>query len=336
LRRGFQETLMTRRSERASPVRRIRTIPRIPARPPDAHKGSFGRVLVVGGSTGMAGAPVLAGWAALRAGAGLVTIASPEPVQPTVACLCPCATTVPLPATSDGRLDPVASVRCLEKRGWLDRPDNLPDALVIGPGLGMGSATHARALWKLIDRFRRPSCKGCVIDADALNLARAGTRNEAHVWNRRPHPRTVVTPHPGELGRMHGVSAREIQADREGFAVRTARQMSEHTPGPSLGPVVVLKGAGTLVTDGSRMYVNRTGNPGMATGGSGDVLSGIIGAFIAQGMDLFEAAVLGVYVHGRAGDRAARRVGQVALTALDIIEALPEAFRGVDPSLSRR
>jgi NAD(P)H-hydrate epimerase len=188
----------------------------------------------------------------------------------------------------------------------------------------------------LIDCFRQSACKGCVIDADALNLAHYGSRGEAHVWNRRPHPRTVITPHPGELGRMLGISAREVQSDREGAALRTARQMAENTPDDGPGPVVVLKGAGTIVTDGTRLYVNRTGNPGMASGGSGDVLSGVIGAFIAQGMDLFDASVLAVYVHGRAGDQAARRTGELALTAVDIIEALPAAFRGVDPSLPTR
>lgn len=324
---------MARPGNSAQAFQRVRAIPRIPARPEGGHKGTFGRVLVIAGSVGMAGAPSLVGRAALRSGAGLVIIACPAPVQPTVAGLCPCATTIALPATRDGRLDPCRSARWFEEHGWFDAEGALPDALVIGPGLGRGSDAHARAVWELIDRFRGAGCRGCVVDADALNLAGRSPRDAAHIWNRRPHPATIFTPHPGELARLHGVSVPQVQRDREGFALRTARRMASNTPASDVRPVVVLKGSGTLVTDGTRLYTNHTGNPGMASGGTGDVLSGILGALVGQKIDVFEAAVLGVYVHGRAGDAAAKRIGQIALTATDLIEALPDAWKGVDPSL---
>jgi hydroxyethylthiazole kinase-like uncharacterized protein yjeF len=163
-----------------------------------------------------------------------------------------------------------------------------------------------------------------VIDADALNLAGRLEDNPPAAWKGRPHPQTIITPHPGELARMQGVRTEEIQADREGFAVRTAHEMGGASTTDL--PIVVLKGAGTIVTDGQRLYVNRTGNPGMATGGSGDVLSGVIGALLGQGLAPFDAAVAGVHVHGLAGDIAAARLGRVSMIAMDIIECLPDAF----------
>lgn len=278
----------------------------------------------------MAGAPSLVGLAALRSGAGLVTIAAPASVQPTVATICPCATTIALPETSGGQINPPAARRALKAHGLLSpAPDGTPpDVLVVGPGVGRGSPEYGHQLWELIDAFRRGAGVPVVIDADALNLAHRTMPDDPDGWDTWDHPRTVITPHPGELARMHGVTTRDIQADRQGYAVRTAREMSAHPSRTDNNPrpVVVLKGAGTVVTDGTRVYTNRTGNPGMATGGSGDVLAGVIGALIGQGMACFDAAVAGVYLHGLAGDAAARRLGQVSLIATDIIDALPEAF----------
>ncbi len=302
----------------------VKTIPSPPGRAKHDHKGTFGKVLVIGGSVGMAGAPSLVGLAALRSGAGLTTIAAPAPVQPTVAGLCSCATTIALPATRSGQIDPLRSLTVLRDRGWLE-PDSAPTALVVGPGIGQGSDSFARGIWKLIDAFRRAKVPA-IIDADALNLARKSGRPGPNVWNQQSHFRTVITPHPGEMARLHGVSAKAVQADREGFAVRTAQMLAGNRFDSDHVPVVVLKGAGTIVTDGHRVYVNRTGNPGMATGGSGDVLGGVIAALIAQGMDTFEAAVLGVNVHGLAGDRAAEVIGQISLIATDIINCLPIVF----------
>lgn len=300
----------------------------MPARPADAHKGCFGRVLVLGGSVGMVGAPSLVGQAALRSGAGLVTIAVPESIQSAASTLCPCATTIRLPETASGQIDAGKALRLFKDRGLLEPPPGgaPPDVLVAGPGVGLGSAEYGRGLWKLIDAFRVEVAVPAVIDADALNAAGSAGQRASVCWARRRHFRTVITPHPGELARMHGVTTRQIQADRQGFAVRTARQMRHRDDGPHDTAVVVLKGAGTVVTDGRRVYRNRTGNPGMATGGSGDVLAGVIAGLIGQGMSCFDAAVAGVYRHGLAGDLAARRYGQVPLIATDIIDALPEAF----------
>jgi len=323
---------------------KIRKIPTLPDRATEAHKGNFGRVLVLGGSVGMVGAPSLAGLAALRSGAGLVTLAIPESIQPVAATLCPCATTIPLPQTSTGQIDSQATRRVLEARGLLDKtaagPLTAPDVLAVGPGIGAGSMQYGQKLWDLIDLFRNELRIPAVIDADALNLTSRTTRTRSNAWHRRPHFRTVITPHPGELARMQDVTTREIQADREGFAVRTAREMSQHRPRDASdenddNAVVVLKGAGTVVTDGQRIYVNRTGNPGMATGGSGDVLTGMIASLIGQGMSCFEAAVAGAYLHGLAGDLAAKRIGPVSLIATDIIDALPEAIRSTSKPMRR-
>lgn len=308
-------------------------IPLLPPRPIDGHKGTFGRVLIVSGSVGMAGAPALAGNAALRSGAGLVTIAAPEAVLGVVAALCPCATTVPLAVNKSGQIKPAAAAKALRSRGWIGEPGkaNPPDALVVGPGIGTGTGEYAENWWELIDAFRADSSVPAVVDADALNLAALLPNG----WDQRAHPRTIITPHPGELARLLTKTTAEIQADRKGSATEAVQRLNAQN-GPEHPGVVVLKGAGTVVTDGRHTHVNKTGNPGMATGGSGDVLSGLLGALLAQGMGPFEAAVLGVHVHGLAGDLAAQRLGQVSLIATDIIEALPEAFKQLSTEPARR
>jgi len=307
----------------AETVKRIRSIPRLSPRRQDAHKGDFGRVLVVGGNVGMVGAPALAGLSALRSGAGLVTIATPAGIQPTAAGICPCATTLPLPETRTGQIDPVQTKRFLEDHSLLG--DDSPfDVVAFGPGLGTGPHQYADDTWRLIDAFRRQAHIQLVVDADALTLLHKDTHKTPSTWNTRRHPRTVITPHPGELAHMHGASPHNIQADREGFALQTARTMNGDEEADA---VVVLKGSRTIVTDGHRLYVNKTGNPGMATGGSGDVLTGVIAALLAQGMTTFDAAVAGTNIHGLAGDIAAKELSQVSLIATDIIDALPEATR---------
>lgn len=312
----------------AESIRHVRTVPALPHREPDAHKGTFGRVLVIGGSVGMAGAPALVSLAALRGGAGLVTFAVPESIQPTVAGLCPCATSIPLPETSKGQIDPAKTPRLLHTRGLLGKSGDgtPPDVLAIGPGLGQGTPAYATAVWELIDAFRMKQEVPAVVDADALNLAAAIKPGSPRHWDHRPNPRTIITPHPGELARLLGVSTREIQAKREHHAVETARRLNRHTGKADPGTVVVLKGAGTIVTDGHRVYINHTGNPGMATGGSGDVLTGLIAALVGQKMALFDAAVAGVHLHGLAGDLAAERMGEVSLIATDTIDYLPAAI----------
>lgn len=287
-----------------SDLERIATAPRLPPRDPDGHKGTYGRVLVVAGSRGMSGAAVLCGSAALRGGAGLVTVAGPADVQPVVAAGHPCYMTAGLPADPDGRLadgavDPLLKLAAAA------------DVLAVGPGLGRSPAVAAavHALFNLAD-------KPIVLDADGLN---ALDRPSADLFARRAAA-TVLTPHPGEFARLTGAAVADIQRDRERGAAEFARQS---------GVVLLLKGHRTVVTDGSRVYVNATGNPGMATGGTGDVLTGVIAALIGQKLGGFEAAALGAWVHGRAGDLAAADLGQVALTAKDLLDYLPRAFREV-------
>jgi len=306
----------------------IHHVPTPPVRAVDAHKGGFGRVLVVGGSVGMAGAPSLAALSALRSGAGLATVAVPESVQPAVSIICPCATTVPLPETRDGRIDPLAAQRKLKRLGYFDSSPsgNPPDVLAIGPGVGRGPAEYGLHFWQLIDAFRELGVPA-VIDADALNIAPQPDGKGSKAWQKLDHARTVITPHPGELARLLRTTTGQVQADREGYALRTAQAMRANSNSKAPPPVVVLKGARTVVTDGELVYINNTGNPGMATGGSGDVLTGMIAALIGQGMTPFDAAIAGVCFHGLAGDLAGRKLGQVSMIATDIIDALPEAFQ---------
>jgi NAD(P)H-hydrate epimerase len=281
-------------------MQRVTAIPSPPARPRDAHKGSAGLVLVVAGSRGMAGAAALVGNAALRGGAGLVKIATPDAALDTVAALAPCSTTAPLP--DDGaHLTAEAAGRVLELAEG-------QDALAVGPGLGRTDGVAA-----VVRTVLAQSPAPIVLDADGLNVL-AGDPKAALG---RARAAVIITPHPGEAARLLGTSVKDVQADRQAAAARLA----------DLAPVAVLKGAGTVVCDGRRLYVNQTGNPGMATAGSGDVLTGLMAALMAARMDPFDAAVLAVWAHGRAGDVAAERLGALGTTALDILGCLPEALR---------
>jgi len=293
-------------------------LPRLPQRDAQAHKGDFGRVLIIGGSIGMAGAPALAGMAALRAGAGLVTVAVPACVQPTVAGFHPCLMTVPLPQTPSGQLEPAGTARILGARP-------AADVLVFGPGAGLGAADYARAFWDMIESLRGQAPTPAVVDADALNLAAIAEGDAPGSLARRVLADMVLTPHPGELARLQRRATDEIQRDRES-AARTAAEILNGSCPADRPAVVVLKGAGTIVADGRCLRRNASGNPGMATAGSGDVLAGVIAALIGQGLSCFDAAVLGVHLHGRAGDHAAARAGQASMTAADLIEMLPAAF----------
>jgi len=281
-------------------MHRVTDIPKPPARPADAHKGTAGLVLVVAGSRGMAGAAALVGSGALRAGAGLVRIATPDSALDTVAGLAPCCTTAPLP--DDG-----ASLTAAAADRVLALSDG-QDALALGPGLGRTDGV-GRAVRDVLAQWAVP----VVLDADGLNVLADDARS---VLGRSSAP-VLLTPHPGEAARLLGTTAREVQADRQAAAAALA-DWSE---------VAVLKGAGTVVTDGSRLYANETGNPGMATAGAGDVLTGMMAALVAAGMEPFDAAVLAVWVHGRAGDLAAERLGPLGLTAWDILSCVPEALR---------
>ncbi len=273
----------------------------LPPRPADAHKGTFGHVLVVAGSPGMTGAAALAAGGALRSGAGLVTLAVPRGLQEIMAIKMTEVMTRPLGETAEGTLGAAAVGEVLELLAGRG-------VLAIGPGLSRHPET-VRAVRELVARSPVPT----VVDADGLN-ALAGVEGPPG----RAGVPLVLTPHPGELGRLMGCPASEVQADRVEAARRAARD---------LGATVVLKGARTVVAEpGGRCRLIPTGNPGMATGGSGDVLTGVIAALLAQGMPPFDAASLGAYVHGLAGDLAARDKGDRGLSAGDLVENLPAVF----------
>jgi ADP-dependent NAD(P)H-hydrate dehydratase len=268
----------------------------------EAHKGDFGRVLVVGGSRDMPGAPSLAALAALRGGAGLVKVACPVAIQQTVISICPCATSAGLP-TSPAGLIPRSAVTRLRDLA------EAHDVVAVGPGMGTsaGGGAIVAALLALAE-------KPVVVDADGLNnLARRKK------WWEACKARVVLTPHPGEMRRLIQGAGLDLDV---GKRVECCREFAR-----VVGQVVLLKGAGTVISDGRRHKINRTGNPGMATGGSGDVLTGLIAALMGQGLEPYDAAVAGAYLHGRAGDLAARSVGQVSLMPTDLIAFLAAALR---------
>ena len=282
-------------------MQRITEIPRLKIRNKDAHKGSFRRVCIVGGSRGMSGAPALAGQAALRSGAGLVRVAIPKSVLPIVAAIEPCYTTVSLPEDENGCISADASSIVLDQA-------EQNDVLAFGPGV-----SQSRGVREVLTLLIEQKDLRLIIDADGLNCL---AKNPD--WVAKKKASVILTPHPGEMKRLwKSLFRKNIPADR----AEQAGTLAEKT-----GCIIVLKGAGTVVTDGGKVYVNTTGNPGMATAGAGDVLTGTIAALAGQGLDNFDAAVLGVYIHGLAGDIAAERLGQVSLTAKDIIKYLSDAF----------
>lgn len=274
-------------------------MPRLPRRPRDAHKGHFGLALVVGGSRGMAGAAALAGMAALRGGAGLVRVAVPDRCLELVAGFEPSYMTIPLPDDAAGRIAEAAYPRIVEAA-------QSATVVAVGPGLG-----RSWDLDRLVGQLYRELDKPLVVDADGLNALAA----DPDQLGEHAAPR-VLTPHPGEFARLAG---RRLEPDqRAEAAIELAARC---------GIVIALKSHRTLVTDGRRQYVNGTGNPGMATGGSGDVLTGLLTALWCQGLGAFEAAQLAVHVHGLAGDLAAAELGETALTAGDLVRFLPAAFQ---------
>ena len=276
-------------------------------RPADAHKGDFGRVTVVGGSPGKTGAAHLAALSALRSGAGLVTVAVPAPSQPVVAAMAAEYMTLALPELTGGdRSAAVEAVLSLDA-----------DVIAVGPGLGVSDGAAA-LVEDLVARSTRP----LVLDADALNVL---TRLPAATLSRANAP-VVLTPHPGEMARLAGTEVDDVQSRR----LEIARDYAA-----AHGVVVVLKGYRTVIAspDG-RVAINATGNPGMATGGTGDVLTGVIAAWLAQIGSAEAAARLGVYLHGLAGDLAAAAEGEVAMIAGDLLDHLGQAARtlaGLEP-----
>jgi NAD(P)H-hydrate epimerase len=276
------------------------------ARDPASHKGTYGHALIVAGSLGKSGAAVLAARGALRSGAGLVTVATPLDVLPVVAAGMPEMMTAPLAATEAG----TASMRNLD----YDHFDEIirgKSVLAIGPGLSMETETQ-----QFIRAVVAETDLPIVLDADGLN-AYAGMADHL---NQRKAPAMALTPHPGEMARLLGVTTKDVQARRLDVALEAAVRWHAY---------VILKGFHTiLATPSGHAYINTTGNPGMATGGTGDVLTGILAGLTAQfGIEDWARVLgLGVYLHGLAGDIAASRVGQAPLVATDLIEAIPEAY----------
>ena len=271
----------------------------LPPRRPDGHKGTFGKVLVVGGSGGYSGAPYLTAEAAGRSGCGLVSLGVPEPLWPVEAAKCAGAMPFPLPE-KEGRLSRKALPVLLERLAGCD-------VLALGPGLGRGEAVGS-LVRSLLDRARQP----VVLDADGIN-ALAGHIDSLDVRRGRV---TILTPHDGEFARIGGDLS-------HGDRVRAAREFAA-----AHGCILVLKGHRTLTaTPEGNVLVNTTGNSGLAKGGSGDVLTGLIASLLAQGATPVQAAALGVWLHGRAGDLAAERLTAYAMTPEDVIAALPAAFQ---------
>ncbi len=267
----------------------------------DTHKGSYGRVLIIAGAPGMAGAAALTARGALRGGAGLVTVGAPDSVAEIVASLVAEALVRPHAADSDGGLG-------LAAKAGLTALAGAADVIAVGPGVGTSEETQ-----QLVRELVVESPAPVVLDADGLNAFGGDPEVLREIG-----PPCVLTPHPGELARLLGMSTADVQADRLA-AVRTLAERS--------GAIVILKGYRSLVCDPQRtVAINPTGNPGMATGGSGDVLTGLLAALIGQGMEPFAAARLGAFLHGEAGDIAAERVGEISLIASDIVDALPDAF----------
>jgi NAD(P)H-hydrate epimerase len=277
------------------PIERIDTLPPLPARPIDGHKGTFGRVLVIGGSDGMIGAPVLAGTSALRMGSGLVQIAVPRAILHAALSITPELIGLGLGMKVT--------------RDLLDAIDSA-DAVALGPGMGKSPAARERV--RRIIRIDKPM----VIDADALNILASQKR-----WPRDFHARAILTPHPGEMKRLAKLFNRiDVPADddsRIDIAIKAATTFDQ---------LIVLKGHRTVVTDGTRVYVNRTGDSSLSKAGSGDVLSGIIASLLGQSMERFDAACAGVYLHGKAGELAGKKLGRRCALAREIIDALPEAI----------
>ena len=277
---------------------------RLPARPPDANKGTFGTAVVIAGSPGYTGAAAMASMAVLRSGAGLSMLAVAEGLQDIMAAKLTEVITHPLPQTADRAISSEAVAPALEfcKKA---------KSVVLGCGLG----THDETC-RFVHEFVRSIDKPAVVDADGLNcLSKDVSILEG------PQGELVLTPHPGEMSRLIGTGIPEIQSNR----LDTAREAASR-----FHSVVVLKGARTLIADPSgRVFINMTGNVGMASGGTGDVLAGIIGGLLAQGMSTFEAAVCGVYIHGKAGDIAACELGETGMIAGDLLEAVPYAITEV-------
>lgn len=279
----------------------IEPVPKIPDRPESGHKGTFGKVLIIGGSVGMSGAVCLSSVSVLRSGSGMVTAAVPQSIQMIVAIFEPCVMTIGLESDLSGRLVSQSRERIEELLAEMD-------AVAIGPGLGQSDAA-AELVAMVLEICQVP----LVLDADALNVA----ATHRLLAKRNRETPCVITPHPGEFSRLTGKPISDDDEARTEMSVEFAK---------SYGLTVVLKGPRTIVTNGDRLFINTTGNSGMATAGSGDVLTGIVASLLGQKMNPFEAAAAAVNAHGRAGNLLASDLGECGMIASDLLLALPKAW----------
>jgi NAD(P)H-hydrate epimerase len=273
----------------------------------NAHKGDFGHIFILAGSTRFSGAAVLCAEAAMRTGAGLVTLGIPKSLALAIIKIKPKEVMLlPLPETKDGTIS---------LPGYKKIKDFIKniDILVVGPGLSQNRSTQS-LVRRVISKIEKPT----VIDADGLN-ALVGHLNLLRAKSYELRAKRILTPHPGEMARLLGISIKKVQSKRKEIAKKFAKDYKV---------TVALKGHDTVVADyRNNLYINKTGNPGMATAGSGDVLSGMIAAFLGQGLDTFNAAKYAVCLHGLAGDLAAKEKTQLGMIASDIIEKIPEAIK---------
>ncbi len=274
----------------------------IKPRPYNAHKGSMGTLFSVSGSYGMAGAEILSAKSALRSGIGMLRLAVVNSIYPIVAGVVHEAVYVPMSSNNYGTFK--ADRKNLD---IIFENAEKSDALLIGCGLGVNEDTES-IVKELVTKCKTPM----LIDADGINCI----SKHIHLLKDSSAP-IVVTPHPGEMSRLTGLSVKEIENNREKTAVNFSREYNV---------VTVLKGADTIVTDGKEKFISYAGNPGMATGGSGDVLAGITASFMAQGYSPLESACIGVFTHGTAGDCAKADVGEISMLPSDIIDYLPKVF----------
>ena len=283
-------------------------LPRLPRRSRETSKHDYGRVVMVGGAAGMAGAPALAAMAALRSGAGLVEALVPEHVAAITAGFDPCVMTRGLPGRNEGTF---ATAALEEIEAFAQRAD----AVAVGHGLG-----RSDAVIQIVSHLWRHLPQPAVFDADALWVLSPFDRGTlaSHAGPR------ILTPHAGEMLRLLGADPSSAEADDRAMLEREAAALAG-----AIDAVIVLKGPATLIVDHSRQSHNDTGNPGMATAGTGDVLTGVTAALVAQRLSPFDAARLAVWVHGRAGDVAAEALGEISMTARDLLDQLHVAFRDV-------
>lgn len=277
-----------------------------------SHKGSYGHCLMVAGSTGHTGAAHLAASSAVRAGAGLVTLAVPSSLNPILEVKTTEAMTLPLSDAGKGCLDEDALP------GILDAVVG-KNVVALGPGISRHKGTSA-----LVRKAVREIALPMVLDADALNAV----SEDISVLQKRFTPTMILTPHPGEMARLTGLSVQQVEADRIGIASGFAMRNRVY---------LILKGARTVIASPEgAVAINGSGNPGMASGGMGDVLTGVVAALLCQGYDPFIACCLGVFVHGYAADIVARDKGEIGLTATDLVESLPYAFKRVTDTFSKQ